>query len=43
MIGILKYLGRGILSSVTYFDMHQNNKDDKWIEGPRDEVYDNTI
>lgn len=29
------------MSSVTYFDMHQNNKDDKWIEGSRDEVCDN--
>ena len=32
MIGMLKYLGRSVSSSVTYFDMHQNNKDDKWIE-----------
>ena len=29
MIGTLKYLGRSVLSSVTYLDMHQNNKDDK--------------
>ena len=41
MISILRYLGRRVLSSVTYFDMHQNNKDDKWIEGSRDEVCDN--
>ena len=34
MIGMLKYLGRSVLSSAIYFDMYQNNKmDDKWIEG----------
>lgn len=26
---MLKYLGRSVLSSVTYLDMHQNYKDDK--------------